>query len=137
MNRADFKRLANLRIREAKVLLDKRLYAGAYYLAGYAIECALKACIAKRTRRHEFPPSPEVAREIYVHDLSKLLKHAGLPSIPVHSLLEVNWNEVRGKDRWSEQKRYDTRISNIDAQNLYDAIVDPTDGVLTWIKKYW
>src|SRR5919106_3680906 len=29
--------------------------SGAYYLAGYAVECGLKACIAKQVRRHEFP----------------------------------------------------------------------------------
>lgn len=45
MNRVDFRQLAGLRIAEAKVLLDNNLYAGAYYLAGYAVECALKACI--------------------------------------------------------------------------------------------
>jgi HEPN domain-containing protein len=33
------------------VLLEAGLYAGAYYLAGYAVECALKACIAKKTAR--------------------------------------------------------------------------------------
>jgi HEPN domain-containing protein len=40
MNRADFQKLAELRIREAKVLLDSKHYEGAYYLAGYAVECA-------------------------------------------------------------------------------------------------
>jgi HEPN domain-containing protein len=51
MNRADLQQLAELRITEAKVLLDNGFYAGAYYLAGYAVECALKACIAKLTNR--------------------------------------------------------------------------------------
>ncbi len=64
MNRADFKRLSNLRVREAKVLLDKGLFAGAYYLAGYAVECAMKARIAGQTRRHDFPPEPEKYKDI-------------------------------------------------------------------------
>jgi hypothetical protein len=45
VNRAEFQKLADLRAREAGVLLAARCYDGAYYLAGYAVECALKACI--------------------------------------------------------------------------------------------
>ena len=39
MNRADLKQLAQLRLREAKALLDGGHAPGAYYLAGYAVEC--------------------------------------------------------------------------------------------------
>jgi len=49
MNRNDFQQLADVRIDEAVVLLDQGKYDGAYYLAGYAVECSLKACIAKLT----------------------------------------------------------------------------------------
>jgi hypothetical protein len=45
--RRDFRTLAELRAEEARVLLRSRRQLGAYYLAGYAVECALKACIAK------------------------------------------------------------------------------------------
>jgi hypothetical protein len=47
MNRNDLQNLSRLREKEAKVLLDNGCFAGAYYLLGYAVECALKACIAK------------------------------------------------------------------------------------------
>jgi hypothetical protein len=47
MNRAELQRLAKERISDAKVLLAARHWSAAYYLAGYAVECALKACIAK------------------------------------------------------------------------------------------
>jgi HEPN domain-containing protein len=47
--------MAMVRLKEANVLLRLGLSDGAYYLAGYAVECALKACIAKGTRRYEFP----------------------------------------------------------------------------------
>jgi len=42
MNRADFQQLADERISEAAVLLAASKFSGAYYLAGYAVECALK-----------------------------------------------------------------------------------------------
>ena len=46
VNRWEFRELATLRLAEAKALLDAGLPDGAYYLAGYAVECGLKACIA-------------------------------------------------------------------------------------------
>jgi len=54
MNRADLQRLTRLRLAEAKVLFDNRRYEGAYYLLGYAIECAFKAYLAKQTKRYDF-----------------------------------------------------------------------------------
>ena len=47
MNRTDLQQPALTRLAEAKALLAAGFPAGAYYLAGYAVECALKACIAK------------------------------------------------------------------------------------------
>lgn len=80
MNRADFQKLAALRVNEAKALLDNECYEGAYYLAGYAVECALKACVARKTKRYDFPPNEKTVREYYTHELEKLVKGAGLSS---------------------------------------------------------
>ena len=77
MNRADLQRLSELRIEEAKVLFAAGKYAGAFYLAGYAVECALKACIAKQTSQYDFPDL-ELVRDSYSHDLEHLLRIAGL-----------------------------------------------------------
>jgi hypothetical protein len=80
VNRRDFKRLAELRLREAEALLRARHFSGAYYLGGYAIECALKACIAKRTKRFDFPEAPGKVRDYYSHDLEQLVRVALLNS---------------------------------------------------------
>ena len=37
MNRNDFQQLAEIRVKEAKVLLDNQCFDGAYYLLGYAV----------------------------------------------------------------------------------------------------
>lgn len=55
MNRAEFQELAVIRLNDAKILLDNHRYDGAYYLTGYVVESALKACIANRTREYDFP----------------------------------------------------------------------------------
>ena len=60
MTRRDLQELAEVRLEGARALTDAGrsqalTISGAYYLAGYAIECALKACIAKQYHEHEFP----------------------------------------------------------------------------------
>ena len=77
MNRATFQRISVIRRREASALLTAGQYHGAYYLAGYAVECALKACVAKQVRRYDFPDR-KLANEVYTHDLEKLMKLSGL-----------------------------------------------------------
>lgn len=74
--RKDFQRLADLRAKEAVTLAKTGNQQGAYYLAGFAVECALKACIAKKTRRHDFPADKDYAGKVYTHNLDQLLKLA-------------------------------------------------------------
>ena len=139
MRRADFRQLAQLRIREAKILLDNACYEGAYYLAGYAVECALKACISKLTQKHEFPLTEGEARMVYSHKLKDLLIAAGLADAmkgeeQVKTGVAVSWGIIK---EWNEQKRYDSAISAATAAALYNAIVDKKDGMLIWLKKWW
>ena len=68
MKRSDFQKLAEIRIAEAEILLKAKKYDGAYYLAGYAVECALKACVAKRTARYDYPDK-DLANQCYTHKL--------------------------------------------------------------------
>lgn len=138
MNRADFHKLTEIRIKEAKVLLDHKCHEGAYYLAGYAVECALKACIAKRTLLHDFPPKPQVVRDFYQHDIRSLAKMAGLELELNKRLLVVqfksNWDFVCN---WSEEKRYDTHTSPKTSRDLYRAVTNSRNGVLVWLKTFW
>jgi hypothetical protein len=137
LNRADFQQLADVRLQEAGILLSQGCFDGAYYLAGYAVECALKACIARLTQEHDFPDR-DFARDCFTHDLDKLVKLAGLEStrdvdIKANSALRINWTVVKD---WTETSRY-TRNAATLAQQLYEAVADPVDGTLQWVKQYW
>ena len=139
MNRTDFQKLANLRIKEAKILLENRYYAGSYYLAGYAVECALKACIAKRTKRYDFPPPTGVIRNIYTHELETLMKSANLwtsfsRDAATNPTLAAYWVAVKA---WSAERRYELHITEPMARDMYKAITDIKHGVLSWLKKSW
>jgi HEPN domain-containing protein len=129
--------LSRVRAKEAKALLDLDLYDGAYYLAGYAVECALKACIAKGTRRFEFPDKKRVDSS-YTHDLELLMRLANLyewhrERIKGDPEFKANWGTV---EAWDEQSRYE-RHSREKARQLLDAVFNRRPGVLAWVRLYW
>ncbi|WP_404431970.1 HEPN domain-containing protein [Sutcliffiella horikoshii] len=129
MNRSDFQDIANLRLKEAKVLLENECYYGAYYITGYVVECALKACIAKRTKQYEFPDK-RIVNRIYTQNLLELINVLG---VFVPSELETNWAVVKD---WSEHDRY-RKHSLEEAYNIYEAVTDSENGVLQWLKGLW
>jgi len=138
MTRAHFKKIAKTRLAEAKVLYRKEKYSGAYYLAGYCIECSLKACIAKKVKKSEFPPAPEVVKEIYTHNLTKLIKSAGLGLLLEQELKKDSqfakyWNIVKD---WNEKSRYTVTTEKV-AEDLIEAISNSNNGVFKWIKLHW
>ena len=138
MNRDDLQRIARLRVKEAKVLLENGYFSGAYYLLGYAIECALKACIAKQIKRYDFPDR-KLINDSYSHELEKLLGVSGLKEklqdeIRNNPNLEVNWAIVKD---WKVESRYSTDLSETAARDFYSAVTTSKNGVLSWLKKWW
>jgi len=136
VTRTELHQLTDLRLAEAKVLLDNAHWEGAYYLAGYAVECALKACIAKRINQHDFPPKMNYVKDCYTHNIEVLLKSANLTAerdADSDIDLKTNWSLVKD---WTEESRY-TRTDAVAARNLYEAITDPAHGVLQFIKTRW
>jgi len=133
MNRNNLQELAEIRLRESKALLSTGCPEGAYYLAGYAVECALKACIAKRTREHDFPDQ-KLANASYTHRLGDLLQLAQLQdALQSDPAMKNNWDIVR---TWSELSRYQ-RKSLSDATELLAAVENPAGGILPWVRKRW
>jgi HEPN domain-containing protein len=137
VNRSDLQQLALDRIADAKALLKAKRWAGAYYLSGYAVECALKACIAKLTKAEDFPDKG-VADRCWTHDLDRLVAAARLNAVRdaaylADSELEDYWGIAKD---WKETSRYG-RTPRAMAEELYKAITDKNHGVLRWIKLHW
>ena len=137
MERKDLQELSKVRLKEASALLNLGLWDGAYYLAGYAVECAIKACIAKGTRRYEFPDKKKVESS-HSHNLRDLIRVAGLDDARIEQAkrdpdFQTNWDIV---ERWSEQSRY-RRHSPEPARELLKAVGDRRHGVISWIKLHW
>jgi len=134
--RRDFQALAELRAKEAGVLAKNGNEEGAYYLGGLAIECALKACIAKKIKRHDFPLAAKDANKVYSHDLAELLKVAELKTHLDNAMnrnraLKENWGVVQD---WNVESRYET--SGLRGTDM-DVAVNSANGVLQWIRRRW
>lgn len=131
------KSLAELRWNDAEVLLGAGRHSGAYYLAGYAIECGLKAVIALSFRATVIP-SKRFVNDIHTHNLESLIALAGLKQqldAAGHDNpeLEANWAFIAG---WKESSRYET-IDPFTANRMIMAVGDPKSGVLQWLKTHW
>ena len=120
------------------MLLDNGHYSGAYYLLGYAVECALKACIAKQAAEFDFPDLERV-RDSYNHDFRRLVVTAGLTDyfLDEHGSSQSfrdNWKTV---SKWNTNSRYRHSVSGSDASELFDAVTSDHGGILPWIKMRW
>ncbi|MFO0930381.1 MAG: hypothetical protein U0736_25695 [Gemmataceae bacterium] len=140
--RAEWQRLADDRILDAQAHLAAGVgrWSAAYYLIGYAVECGLKSCVLARVTAH-----PEViyqdrnfSHSAWTHDFESLLIVADLKAardadVLANPALYLNWQRVKG---WNEKARYQQK-TQAEAQDLFDAVTDPNDGVMQWIRARW
>lgn len=133
----NLKSLAEMRLADAVILLQHGRHSAAYYLAGYAVECGLKAVVAVSFRATVIP-SRSFVNAVHTHNLSELVSLSGLkPNLDQASksdpALGANWAFVAG---WKETARYET-IDPFSANRMLTAIGDPTSGVMQWLKTHW
>jgi HEPN domain-containing protein len=103
----DLEALAETRLGDATHLFNGGRYSAAYYLAGYAVELAIKACIADHFQADTIPDK-EFVKQIYTHDLNGLLGLAGIRQEfdrdkKNNRQLASNWGVA---SQWSETSRY-------------------------------
>src|SRR5262249_40879370 len=123
---------------DAKALLKSKRWAGAYYLASYAVECGLKSCIIVYLMKTDAFPDKRFSEQCWTHDLERLLGLAGLRSALVTDLaadvdLAEYWGVVR---EWKEMSRY-FLTPKTKAKKMVAAVADSKHGVLSWIKHRW
>lgn len=133
----DLKSLAEIRLQDARTLMDNGRHSGAYYLAGYVVECALKAIIAYSFRAAVIP-SKDLVNRVYTHRLEELLSLAGLRDEKEKRARHSdeflkNWAIVAG---WTEAARYEI-VDPFRADAMLNAVADETNGVLIWLKSHW
>jgi HEPN domain-containing protein len=139
MNRGELQQLAEERILDAKALLAARRWSGAHHMAGYAVECALKACVlAYVEKTGVIFEDRKYAERCWTHDLEELLRLAELKEafaldIAKNAVLGQNWVIVKD---WDEVSRY-RKTPHQEAKKLSKAITDKASGLLPWIMSRW
>jgi hypothetical protein len=119
------------------MLLQGAQWSGAYYLSGYAVECALKARLTKSLRMYQMPDK-KLIEKYHTHDLDALAKEAELngtiekasqddPTFNIYWTTVKDWNESSRYAIWSEAR----------AKDMVRAVTDRDHGVLQWLKQHW
>jgi len=139
LNRAELRSLAEDRVLDAGALLEENRWSGDYYLAGYAIECGLKACVlAFVERTGVIFQDKKFLEKCWTHDIEALVKAADLEmtrglDISANPDLGANWLVVKD---WSEVARYQ-QWTEFQARKLYEAVTETANGVLPWVRVHW
>ncbi len=123
----EFYRSAWLRLDDATILFDQERTIGTVYLAGYAVECMLKALVLEAAP----PPKRKAVRDSFrgarAHDfdwLRGLYRTFGGPPIPP----EVA-RRFAAVGRWTTELRYRSKSVKIaDAEKFLRAV----EGILEW-----
>jgi hypothetical protein len=139
LNQALLRQMAEERILDADVLRAAGRWAYAYYVSGYAVECALKSCVlAQMIHTGGVFANRKFAEECFTHEFGVLVKLAGLtPSLNAELAANPVFVGFWGTAiQWKETSRYGQKTM-LEADALYLAITDNTNGVMRWIRHYW
>lgn len=104
--KSDLKKIAQARLRDARVLFKGRCYDGAMYLCGYAAEMAIKARICRALHWKGYPASRkefENFKSFKTHDLEVLLHLSGAEE-KVKTQHATDWSVVA---QWDPKVRYE------------------------------
>jgi hypothetical protein len=137
LKRADLRAISQSKLDDAAILFQYGRVSNAYYLAGYAVEIGLKACIAAQVSA-ETIPDKVFLKGILSHHFPLLIGLAGLAG----PLKEQQDNDAEFAsywaivNEWSPDCRYETK-DKMSAQFMIQSVAHPTSGVLQWIKAHW
>ena len=139
MNRSEWQQLSAERIDDARTLLAARRWPAAYYLAGYSLECALKSCVLGYIERTGIIfEDKKYSEKCWTHDIEVLVRLAGLAvardqAAGANIAFSQKWTVAKD---WTEESRY-FMPTQLQAEELFDALTDQTNGVLPWVRNYW
>ena len=137
----ELKGIAEVRLKAGKLLLDEGDFDLAVEMFGLALECALKACICKVLNLKQYPDKGEEKKiedifKTHLYDI--LLLFSGMQNdikLDADSQLFQNWSVAT--QMWTAEVKYMPigSVKKEDAERMYDALTEESNGVITWIRK--
>jgi HEPN domain-containing protein len=143
VNRKQLQNVAKERLKDARVLLGRKRWAGSYYMSGYVIECGLKACLLRHLGESDAVFGDEKYRkrlaDCWTHNLVDLISLAGLEADfgvarRANPALDAYWGVVKD---WKETSRYVETRPEPEAREMFEAVSHNPDGVFRWIQSRW
>lgn len=126
------------RLDDARALLREQRWRGSMYLAGYAVECQLKAKLMQiYNTKNLFELETELQRRgtltatatIFTHHLELLLELTqGLARLRQNSTL---WPQFTMVNRWVPAWRYTSDLSN---RRNAESFLEAVENVMDWIE---
>lgn len=137
LTKNQLEKLAQIRFEDSVFLFQANRCSSAYYLAGYAVELALKACIAKLIQPNTIPDKAFIIAT-YTHNFDSLLGTAGLrpqydTDVKNDPQFAAYWAIA---SKWTEESRYEF-WDPIGAATMIQAVGDSKNGVFRWVKAQW
>jgi HEPN domain-containing protein len=113
-----FRKLAQSRLAEARILLSNRKYDGAAYLCGYAIELILKSRICRNLGWSIYLVSRNY-ESFKTHNLEVLINLSGRLQ-KIHPKWAAEWGQFQ---HWNPNQRYDAvgNTKMVQAQAMIEA----------------
>lgn len=135
--RTDLQANAQAKLDDAMLLFKNERFSNSYYLAGYAVEIGVKACIAKQIAR-DTVPTRDFLRKFFEHNFKTLIGLAGLAEQLKKQQTEdpnfaANWALVL---EWDKSIRYES-VDRSTAHLMIIAVAEPSSGVFPWIQTHW
>jgi hypothetical protein len=126
------------RLDDAQALFDAGRWRGSMYMAGYSLECLLKAKLMQRFRCRTLDKLEEMlharqllraARSVYTHELEQLLQLLG--AVDRLQANRTTYNYYKYANHWTPAWRYDVSLTlREDAAVFLDAVRE----LRTWIR---
>jgi hypothetical protein len=149
-NPVEILKLSNQRLAEASVLYSNGMFDGAFYLAGYSVELALKAKICERMGvPNLFDESDASVNSIKgIGEIRKTLKTHNLFTLLIFSGLKLKFDAEKAANKefakansllftaWDENARYKPcgHMLPGDVDKMINLLSGP-NGILSWIEK--
>ncbi len=126
LTKKDLETLADTRLGDARYLFSGARFSAAYYLAGYAVELGIKACIAD-VFQADVIPDKSFVNAIHTHKLDELLGLAGVrkqlqDEMRTNGVPAAAWGVA---SKWTETSRYEM-WDQFAAASMISEVGDPT-----------
>lgn len=121
-----FQRVAEQRLEEAAFLLDHEYTNASVYLAGYAVECSLKALILASEPAKQHVGTVESFRGAVAHDYSWLKHQLRIRGVVLPRPVERLLTQVAG---WSTDLRYAVAKTE---RKVGEQFLSATQAIVAW-----